>query len=536
MTSEESSSTCMICMEEWTIGSEHRICCLKCGHLFGRSCVEKWIKEKGANAKCPTCNKPVKKPDLRDLWCKSIKATDDTELNQLQQALEQERRLRKADAAVLFHQGLKLELLEKELRELNHNIAERDSRISRLQGLIDRINKQRAQNASGVENESDIIELEATNHGDTSVTINVNDIKPRELKGMFHYVNKIESSSIGGCRSFAICPTASIILVAQPAPQGASNVFGGFGLRKYSTLDTSLREFIPLHSKLISSIQLKPVGDLVLTASQDKRVRLTSTYNNTCIQSYQCQFEPSCVAWSAHRDQQFYVASANCFVTLYDMRNTSDYIYQTLQRVANTRLLSAASTSGQEGELHGLVVNDLKGSQFIEVSETSDYENGTIDHSIEHLYRNQLPFDGLLGTVDFYKRLDLTLITTRRSPVSPNCSHNLVKLKKVREEDGTTKINCQPVRTFTGSLAGELLSHSRILRHPTLEDSVLVGACDEAVRGIKLWDSSDNTEYQTIKTGDFVRDMIVHTPENSNQHVLYTLSDKNIGIYRWDYA
>lgn len=528
----ESNSTCMICMEEWTIGSDHRLCCLKCGHMFGRSCIERWIKEKGSSAKCPTCNKATKRPDLRDLWCKTIHATDTSELCHVQQELANERKLRKTDSAVIFHQNLKLEMLHEEVEKLKRNIIERDEKIFRLEALIERYNKLRAQKLAA--SEGNPIELDLPDLGEGSDIIIDLDVQPTELKGMFHFVEKVETSASGGCRLFALCPTASIILVAQPGSTGSSNIFGSYGLRKYSTIDTSVREFIPLHNKTITSIQLKPFGDLILTSSQDKRVRLTSISNNTCIQTYQCQYEPTCVSWSAHRDQQFYVASGNCYVTLFDIRNTSEYIYQTNRRVANTRLLSIASTCGQDN-LNGLIVNDSRGSQFLEISENSDYDEGVIDQSVDHLTSHQLPFEGLMGTADYDKRLNLALITTRRTPLASHCCHNLVKLQKVRDDDGVTKVECQHVRTFNGGSPGELLSQSRILRHPTLPESVLVGACDQDARGIKLWDSSDNSVFQTIKS-DFIRDMIVYTPENTNQHILYSLSEKGIGVYRWDYA
>lgn len=540
----ETNSTCMICMEEWTIGSEHRLCCLKCGHLFGRSCIERWIKEKGQQAKCPSCNKATKKIDIRDLWCKAIKASDSTELNELHKLLEQERKQRKADSAIIFHQNLRIDLLHTEIGNLKRNLTDSENKISKLQSVINRMNQlmnQKMASTDGCGATGDVSELERSAlQNDEVIAIDI-DVQPRELKGMFHFAEKVESSSTGGCRSFALCPTSSIILVAQPTPSSshAANVFGGYGLRKYSTLDTKVREFIPLHSKIITSIQLKPIGDLILTSGQDKKVKLTSINNNTCVQSYQTQYEPTCVAWSLHRDQQFYVGSGNCFVTLYDIRNTSDYVYQTHQRVANTRLLSIApvSSSQQNGAaLNGLLVNDSKGCQFLEISDSSDYESETIDRGIEHLDRHQMPFDGLMGTVDFHKPTGLSLISTRHSQHSPNATHNLVRLKQVQDDQTRgKKIDCERVKTFFSNRA-ELLSQSKILKHPTLSDHVLVGACDDSAKGIKLWDASDNTEYQSIRTDVFIRDMIMYTPENTNQHILYTLSEKGMNIYRWDYA
>ncbi|GJN09359.1 hypothetical protein PR202_ga27360 [Eleusine coracana subsp. coracana] len=32
-----------ICMEPWTCNDAHRTCSIPCGHVYGRSCVEKWL-------------------------------------------------------------------------------------------------------------------------------------------------------------------------------------------------------------------------------------------------------------------------------------------------------------------------------------------------------------------------------------------------------------------------------------------------------------------------------------------------------------
>lgn len=544
---DDAGTICMICMEEWTIGGEHRLCCLKCGHLFGRGCIERWIKERGVNSKCPTCNKPSKRADLRDLWCKSIKAADNTELSQLQELLENERKLRKSDSAVIFHQTLKLDLLHDELNKLKKCLYERDTKILKLENIIDRYNKLRANSITNrtlsEHNQDSNQDPNSTRHllpdlECQEVDIDIDcEVVPQELKGQFHLGEKVESSSTGGCRAFSLCSTSSVLLVAQPAPPEHRNIFAPFGLRRYSTLDTNIKEFIPLHTKPINSIQLKPYGDLILTAGQDKKVRLTSTSNNTCVQSYNCDHDPTCVAWSTHRDQQFYVGSGNCYVSLYDIRNTSEYIYQTNQRIAKTRIISLTAMNSQH--VKGIIVNDLKNAQLLEVSEDSSYELESIDRSKEHLSNHNLPFEGLMGTVDYNKRLNLTLVSTRKTAMNKSCCHNLIQIENIQnDEQGNQHIHIKPMRTFLGGPTNDqpLLSQSRILKHPTLDESVLIGAADEASGGVKLWDSSDNTVYQTIKTDRFVRDMIVYSPDNSNQHFLYLLSEQGIYIYRWDYA
>jgi hypothetical protein len=52
---------CSICFEPWTNSGIHRLVCLKCGHLFGEGCIDRWVK---SNPKCPQCNRPSKRTGI----------------------------------------------------------------------------------------------------------------------------------------------------------------------------------------------------------------------------------------------------------------------------------------------------------------------------------------------------------------------------------------------------------------------------------------------------------------------------------------
>ncbi len=69
--------TCSICLGEWTSGGEHRLVSLKCGHLFGESCIAKWLQAKG---KCAECKQENGLDDIRRLFVRSIKAVDTVSL------------------------------------------------------------------------------------------------------------------------------------------------------------------------------------------------------------------------------------------------------------------------------------------------------------------------------------------------------------------------------------------------------------------------------------------------------------------------
>lgn len=51
-TAEGDAAACIICLEPLTAEGEHRVVALKCGHLFGKSCIEVWVRQKKL---CPQC-------------------------------------------------------------------------------------------------------------------------------------------------------------------------------------------------------------------------------------------------------------------------------------------------------------------------------------------------------------------------------------------------------------------------------------------------------------------------------------------------
>ncbi|KAL6273654.1 hypothetical protein ACE6H2_024346 [Prunus campanulata] len=58
---------CPICLDAWTNDGDHRICCLPCGHVFGMSCITKWLQSRNSR-KCPQCNQKYKMKDVRKLF------------------------------------------------------------------------------------------------------------------------------------------------------------------------------------------------------------------------------------------------------------------------------------------------------------------------------------------------------------------------------------------------------------------------------------------------------------------------------------
>ncbi|KAL6645299.1 hypothetical protein ACP70R_016907 [Stipagrostis hirtigluma subsp. patula] len=63
-------ATCCVCMEPWTSDGKHRICCVvPCGHVYGRSCLERWLRRCGGDsANCPQCGNWYELKDIINLY------------------------------------------------------------------------------------------------------------------------------------------------------------------------------------------------------------------------------------------------------------------------------------------------------------------------------------------------------------------------------------------------------------------------------------------------------------------------------------
>ena len=59
--------------------------------FFSESCNERWSKAKGGNNKCPQCNAPARKIDIRNIYTKAIKAINTKECDNALADLEKEK-------------------------------------------------------------------------------------------------------------------------------------------------------------------------------------------------------------------------------------------------------------------------------------------------------------------------------------------------------------------------------------------------------------------------------------------------------------
>ncbi|KAJ0028468.1 hypothetical protein Pint_35720 [Pistacia integerrima] len=68
---------CPICMDAWTNSGDHHISCLPCGHVYGFSCIKRWLQQGRSSGKCPQCNRKSSLKDVRKLFASRIVAIDE---------------------------------------------------------------------------------------------------------------------------------------------------------------------------------------------------------------------------------------------------------------------------------------------------------------------------------------------------------------------------------------------------------------------------------------------------------------------------
>ena len=252
--------------------------------MFGEGCIERWLH---SNQKCPQCNLPSTKKDIRRIYAKAIKVLDTvsfvhlfsyvyklfnpiklfskTELEKALKDLDNEKQIRKR--AEIYSSELKLTncSLERKLAQMT----------SSYDNLLHQFNQQKLLQSLNVNNHS-----MATNNNN-----NNSDMKSNFMRYILEKMIPITETS-NGCRVVSFYPRNSAILVSQPSNNA---IFPGFGIKKINIHDYKLSQYIPIHSKLIRDIAVNTTQQddgIILTCGLDKTIKLTNLANNALVHRY----------------------------------------------------------------------------------------------------------------------------------------------------------------------------------------------------------------------------------------------------------
>lgn len=370
-TQMDNDNSCIICTELWTTSDEHHVVSLKCGHLFGKKCIDTWLS---SNHRCPQCNKQARKRDVHKIYARNLKPLDTSERDD---ALSKARFWE--DKATLFENEFKrVDAKCKLLQQENDNL-----KLQLMKGAL-KSNSSRANISKASQINSGSIQIEL--------------FRNFEIKE-------------GGCRLHSYCKLIEAMAICISNPSQTNSMFPKFGIKKVP-LDNSKTESLFIHNKQIKDMIVNQYDGTLLTVSLDKTLKTTSLISKSVISSVELDFDP----WSAHisqlKPELYYIGLRNGQVKVYDKRMLNQPI-TSLSSSSKSPVVSLSSIEyeSNNSNQHGLLSVQLDACSVYTYSDSNDHK----------IYK--LPFEGKFFSSDFDKTSGLSLISCRPSQKHAKVTH-----------------------------------------------------------------------------------------------------------------
>ncbi|NWS79820.1 RFWD3 ligase, partial [Toxostoma redivivum] len=494
---EEEGDTCAICFEQWTNAGDHRLSALRCGHLFGYTCIERWLK--GQAGKCPQCNKKAKRSDIVILYARTLKALDTSEQERMRSSLEKEQKLRRQAELESAQSRLQLQVLTDECSKLRKQVQE-------LKALVAQYNVSTSQQPG------------------SSRTCLPGSLPSSQSQRKYHLEKVFLVSQAGNCRVMAYCDSLSCLVVSQPSPQ--STFIPGCGVKMMSLANLKSSQYIPIHSKQIRGLAFGTRADgLLLSAALDSTLKLTSLATNTVVQTYNAGRPVWSCCWCLDDTNYVYAGLVNGSIMIYDLRDTNSHVQELVPQKSRCPMVSLsylprmASASLPYG---GILAGTLEGACFWEQKAGNSYRP------------HHLPLEPG-GCIDLQTEINTRhcLATYRPGKNNPCVRCVMMELTCSPLTEGSEDVVCSsnPIQTFSAGPACKLLTKNAIFQSPEDDGSVFVCAGDEASNSALLWDAGSGSLLQKLPADLPVLDIC---PLEVNQsHLLATLTEKMVNIYKW---
>ncbi|XP_012542664.1 E3 ubiquitin-protein ligase RFWD3 [Monomorium pharaonis] len=476
----DDDQACSICLEQWTTSGEHRLCCLRCGHLFGHSCILKWLQHScnSTNRRCPQCNKKATMKHIRMLYAKKLTAVDSTEYEKLRKDLSnisaEKNRLR----TELSQTSIRLKLYEDQIASMKKRITELESQNLRIN--ID------------------------TGQGTSSV--------PTSRK--FHLEQSIEICKEGSCRVLDYNPWYKLLAVSQ---KSTNMLFNGYGIRKLDCECFNLRQITVLHTQAIRDVTFHSTQQtILLSVGFDKCAKLMDIQNNTTMHTYQTEYPLWSCCWSGDNPYVFLTGAQNGTISQFDIRQTSCAINILESNGDRSPVVSMATIPPNPGSgisRGGFIACHLNTCYTYEIKDTT-------------YLSKQMFIEGPFVSVRYDEKNHHCLISSRPNSRQPNARHIVCTIERNTLNEEIVTYNA--VHTFQGGNSQQLLSRPCYL---SVEDDTLVSAFIESSGSISLWSIANGQKLHNLPVSDPIRDLCSF---NINNNLFLTsLSEKKLRLYNY---
>jgi len=506
---DDDGASCPICFEPWTNSGDHRIASLKCGHFFGKACIERWLKTSGDD--CPNCNEKATRRDVRLHYVARLKAVDTAEKDRAVGDLEkfkcQLRTLELDHTTLKVTNAMQREEIDKLRRQLRQ-ICPDPSRLA----LLDPDSSSSQPSTSGT-----------GGSGSTSGSYS-----------RLNYVKRMELMKFDGehreryCRVMAYNQTHGMLAVSQPS---FTALAPGYGVRRLSILDLRVEKFICLHKEPIRDMAFNPVSqDQLLSVSQDKSARLTNISSCGEIQRYFVGADVWSCCWHLDQPTAFFVGTKTSQILMFDTRDPGTEPRTQLQFPNNERRPIIGLAYVPAANRHptfpcgGLLVQTLGSLWFFE-------------NKGQEFYAHKLEVSGLFWCLRFDVNSRLILASTKPSPHARHIVAEPIRVNVAADPtagpDFKVSVNIILDNRAGGSYTDRSFLRTAIFSKPQ-SDTMLVAYSRGSVQ------SDHKLIIQEVGMERFVQDIPVPKPVldicpvtlNQNHYVIL-LTETEVFIYQW---
>nr|XP_002123329.1 E3 ubiquitin-protein ligase RFWD3 isoform X1 [Ciona intestinalis] len=490
---------CPICFEPWTNSGKHRLVSLKCGHLFGQKCVERWLKE--CHQKCPQCNVKAKKSEVRVIYAKKLKAVDTSEL----------------ENAIKVADKVKAEKREREMElakvRMQYEMAMEE--CNRLKSKV-----------------TVLMDNQPTHPTTTSQQQSSNQTNNGKF---FQLYKNIVITPSGGCRVMDFDKRSCQFVISQPSPR--SRFMTGFGVKRLSGMDFKSGCFTLLHQKVIKDLRFNPLCEnQLLSASQDGTLRITDMLSNSKVHEYKVGKPVWSCCWDTNNRNIIYSGLNNGSFMQFDLRNTSEAMStmeNTWSRCPVVSLYHVPPTANDKFQGRGgLFSATLKGACFWQDTMESTEESTSFISNFKPTF---LPLEtGSCAGLCYNPSTNHCLVTFRPGGSYRKTTHLLGELQSMVGTDGGKRISCNIVETFYGGQTHKMLTRNSLHVLPLNGgDTLLACVGDEPNKKVQVYDVNRNKLVQCLPCDNAPPLDILNT-NISNRNVIAALTDTTLKVFALD--
>ncbi|XP_070495632.1 E3 ubiquitin-protein ligase rfwd3.L-like [Chironomus tepperi] len=466
----DDGSLCSICLDNFNCSGEHRTVALKCGHLYGNSCITTWIKD---NKNCPSCKSKASTRDFRFIYATKVQIVDNSREVELELQLQKVEQEKRDIQAMSSQNAMTIALQKRQIKELTRE-------IERLKSM----------------------QLKRSNS---------NELTRHILRSGRMYLEKsIEFKDNADCRIIKFMPKSKKLIISQKAV--ATSLFTGYGVRFVDVNSHRCEKFINTSSKQVIDMCFDPSETYLATASREP---VCKVYNILSSQSIAVLAPTSSSPiWSCsfnkNRENQIFLGAQDGSLHMYDFKKSAEVlqIQSSLDNKTPVKLI-LSMYKNDAFTLGGFFVIHLRGLYFYEYKDSS-------------FEVTKLNYEDSIVTASYDDRTELLLLST---PTEDKMMYILMKLIKVDE----VPVLQESYRFYTNQTGVPFITRPAQIK---VNDSFIVASYSNESRDIQLYTPEVGKLHSIVMQNPVLDTCSIYNTDNSASTSFAALSSTKCRIFK----